>query len=180
MIVVIEGPDNSGKTTLAVRLASMSGAVYLKSQRPSELKELQLAKFNHLLQSAERYNGVAITDRHPAISELIYGKVLRGGHSLSPDSIENSLSYVDAIIFCRPHSEKLLSTLRERAHLDGVIDNASQLIEAYDAWAWRYFEHLRHSPPEFGFQRPGLFVYDYVSEETPEQLWARVKKGVQS
>lgn len=79
-----------------------------------------------------------VLDRHPLISEPIYGPILRK-HNLI-DLIEKDdgrivarlKRTVNLIIYCRPPTELILHNLHNREQLKGIEENILKLIEAYD------------------------------------------------
>jgi len=70
MLIVIDGPDGSGKTTLARHLQEKHGATYHHDKGPPEAEDL-VAYFLSLLARG------GIIDRF-ALSEMVYGPLLRG------------------------------------------------------------------------------------------------------
>jgi broad-specificity NMP kinase len=83
-LIVIEGPDGSGKSTLAQRLRDECDRYmwFLRaSTYPRDLLELQGAV--DLLHYAKMMRFPTVTDRHPIISEMIYGHVRRGSPKLA-------------------------------------------------------------------------------------------------
>jgi adenylate kinase family enzyme len=147
MIIVVEGPDNAGKTTLALLLAKRLKAIYVKTEFiPPERGSL--AEYSRILEAAEAYgNGKVISDRYAAVSDPLYGPIVRGWTKLDPEQVQEELSKVDAFVYCRPPDGHMLKTMNVREQMDGVTKNANELIRAYDlffqemtAWGkvWRY------------------------------------------
>lgn len=129
-IIIVEGCDGSGKTTLAMDLAKRMRAVFLKCERPQE--GVDLMRFDYLLQTATVYSGVVVADRHVAISEPIYGMICRGKHDLKEKEIEECLSRVSHIVYCRPSSDQIKHSIGVHDHMEGVVDNLPKIIVAYD------------------------------------------------
>ena len=132
MIVIVEGMDNAGKTTLCQYLAKQLKAVYVKVERPN--RAIDLLQYQSLLEVANRYSGFVVTDRHVAISEPIYGPICRGGHDLKQEDIDLCVMRFQAIVYCRPPIESIMATLADRGQMQGVKENTERLVEAYDAW----------------------------------------------
>lgn len=164
MIVVVEGPDNAGKTTLAQYLAKEMRAVFIKVERPK--RAVDLKAYQHVLNIARSYSGVVVTDRHVAISEPIYGPICRGGHDLQQGDIEICCSQLDAMIYCRPPDAVIMKTISERAQMEGVVENTSAIIEAYDQW----YERVFHQTSRYDF----LGKYDFTKDQR-EHVLAELK-----
>lgn len=153
MIIVVEGPDNGGKTTLAQYLAKQLRAVFVKVERPR--RAVDLTAYQNILEVARSYSGIVVTDRHVAISEPIYGKIVRGGHDLKEADILLCLDRLDAVIYCRPPIERIIATISERAQMEGVVENTTAIVQAYDDW---YNENLSR----FRF----IGHYDYTEDDS--------------
>lgn len=143
MIIVVEGPDNAGKSTLAQQLAKKLKGIYLKSEAVPPTPH-SLYGFNSLTLSAQDDYPYVICDRHPFISELIYSSVLRGGTTLYIPPFSPGFKF----IYCRPTNETILNTLEVREQLSGVSTHILELINAYDS----YFIENRDLQ---------TFIYDY-------------------
>lgn len=156
MIIVVEGPDNAGKTTLALELAKKLRALFVKAERPRHRPDLLI--YQGILEQAQRYSGLVVVDRHLAISEPIYGSIIRGGHDLDADDIALCCSRMDAVIYCRPPTGVILASLSGRTHMSGVLENAGAIIRAYDA--------LFH--PESAWDN--LFHYDFTKQNPQDVI----------
>jgi hypothetical protein len=80
-IIAIEGPDESGKTTLAQSLTNLLDGVVPVDYQRSPVKEHGWSKeYNTYLtrMSDLAHDRLIIQDRVPEISEAVYGNVLRG------------------------------------------------------------------------------------------------------
>lgn len=130
-MIIIEGCDNSGKSTLAARLAKDLGVPVIHSTRPdlnSKPEELLKHSQSQLIPAA------VILDRIFAISEYVYGRVLRGGSLLKDKQVDAlmDLHYrKHLIIYCRPKDATIRDN-RGRDQMDGVLDHMPQLIAEYD------------------------------------------------
>ena len=111
-------------------LAKQLRAVYVKVERPQ--RAVDLMAYQNILEVADDYSGWVISDRHVAISEPIYGTILRGGYDLRPEDITRCYTRIGAIVHCRPPTPAVLSTVGDRPQMEGVIENSDRIIEAYD------------------------------------------------
>lgn len=135
MIIVIEGPDNAGKTTLSLWLAKQLKAILIKNEDVPIRDPAHLYSLVGLGLAAQAIAPHVIFDRHPAISEPIYGGILRGKSTI--DSSRQSISYtfIDVIIYCRPPSYVIKKSFLQRDQKSGVLDHLDDIIEAYDLWS---------------------------------------------
>ncbi len=161
MIIVVEGCDNSGKSTIAAKLAKRLRGLLIKSEHIPPLNE-HLQEYMEVLQAAEMYgNGVVVSDRHHVVSEPIYGDIIRGGHKLKEVTIKQALDQISAFVYCRPSDELILGTMAERQQMAGVTKNASALLKGYDQFFGSDFEYYRQK----------VWTYDYTKDS--EEALAR-------
>lgn len=96
--IILEGPDGTGKSSLAERLSShFNLPVHKIGPRPKTAQEV----VDHLAQQqALVERGDVILDRSTAFSQFVYGKVM------APDGdsgdLQNSRLAVNALMECRP------------------------------------------------------------------------------
>lgn len=141
-MIVVEGMDGSGKTTLAKRLAADLELVYINSRiKPKNFPDLDRLVFNFTEMSM---NLSTVFDRWSPISEAVYGKVLRQANWHMPEEFAQLHAYMvkanPLIIYCRPPF-KLICNWREE-QMDGVKENAKALYKAYDKEMIRVGEFL--------------------------------------
>lgn len=98
MIIIIEGPDGSGKTTLAEKLSRQTGYPIVHKEQPKSEEERLLMMGDYLQTIRSGKN--MIFDRC-WYSEMAYGPVMRDGSAISyPDmyDLEEQLTKCGAII----------------------------------------------------------------------------------
>lgn len=135
-MILVEGMDNSGKTTLIQTLIRESkGRGYLRalvSLGPSKPEHEQRDWARTQLFSS---GNPIIYDRFLPICDIVYGGVLRGGSIWTINSpylkelkqLKNPL-----IIYCRPPKETILSFADGRAQMKGVVEKGEALVDEYD------------------------------------------------
>lgn len=147
MIVVVEGPDGAGKSTLIDNLRLSCEKHYVTLRRSGPPKDLEEIKC--IVSWIERfhpsYPTPLIMDRHPFISEAIYGNLLRG-QSLMQDYYQmhdidmHFRGHINRIIYCRPPSGIIHKKLHENPQLKGVVERIDEIIRMYDS-TMRYINH---------------------------------------
>ncbi len=164
-IWVVEGADNSGKTTLAQRLAKKLGAIYVKGEYINK-PEIEVIRFHTWLWCSPS-DRIVICDRHPIVSDPIYAQTVRGKSSpLSPGFCEGMEQYYN-IIYCRPPKMSILN-FGSREQMEGVITQASILVDAYDRWWF-------HQQPKLA--QLARVEYDWtVSDEEFDRLAEYVRR----
>lgn len=142
MIIVVEGADNTGKTTLAVRLAHDLGGLYLKTElRPPTLDNLM--DFTEVLRQCNKYTNYTVLDRHHIISEPVYGPIIRGKNPFDDDIIAQVLSQLNVIWCNPPRGVALLFDSRDQ--MEGVKENAEKIYDSYV----KFFTSFWTSPRQF-------------------------------
>jgi adenylate kinase family enzyme len=158
-LIILDGFDNSGKTTLAYKIASEFGLKYLHS--PSEYRW----DFNKMIDwavqeiEADRY---AVYDRFSPLTDQVYGPVLRGGTPYLDDEkgqavVELLKRTPHLIIYARPSKSQILR-FGEREQMDGVVEQAEKLLVRYDA----LFYDLMKSDWNivgYNYEEPGDYNY---------------------
>lgn len=134
-MIVVEGMDNSGKTTLVSRLRFAIGARVVKSCGPKDKDE---DLFDWTRKQLERPNTrpLYIYDRFSVISDPVYSPVIRGknpffDHREGELLIEEFIKQEPLIIYCNPGLERI-TNFGEREQMEGVISNVENLLKEYD------------------------------------------------
>lgn len=164
MFVVVEGPDGSGKTTLVRAARNTSSNTISISRNPMYGNpETRLKAMFEFMYWASVYppDHHLIVDRYPAISERVYGPILRNENLLDKHPLDFGMGKVDAIIYCRPRMGRIIANLPENEQLSGVNEKIHLIVEAYDAVINQFSEITQ------------VFVYDYEAIK-PNQVWSRV------
>ena len=130
MLIVIEGMDNTGKTTLAQRLSKDLGIRYRHNDRYECVDDA----LEYLLKHTLPLSAPVIIDRLTPISEAIYGKVLRGQSmfmGLHMASLSALLNTGNCVVMCKPPLDAV-QEFGDREQMEGVIDHSKSLYRCYD------------------------------------------------
>lgn len=139
MHIILEGPDASGKSTLARAL----GYKTIQSEGPEKYPK-------EILERIERYQKiidektVVVFDRHPCVSHPIYSSVGGNKYQTSISMMLIAKAYHNAlIVYCRsPNDQTLLNhnlraAVDSESHLRLVYSQHSLICKKYDEWALR-------------------------------------------
>lgn len=137
IMLVFEGPDNSGKSTIASYVSHELGIpLYHFGKPPKNVMDLR-NRLKFMLENHDRY----IFDRIPLISEQVYS-ILRTQNLLSV--LNNAECFYTRfrdlnplVVYCRPSTSIMLEGHKGKKHdspehLAAVEEKALQLIERYD------------------------------------------------
>lgn len=150
--LIIEGMDGSGKDTLIERLIKSYPDHRLHERASTSLggpvpnlAEWVARDSVHLTKTSTPY----IYNRHPLISEPIYGKYRLAVPPRPTDPIFTNASWLSAyrqivstvsiVIVCQPPLHTVSDTLRRQgadAHMPGVYDNQEMLYAEYATLVW--------------------------------------------
>lgn len=138
-LIVVEGVDGSGKSTLLENLRLECNKRYFlllrHSERPRRIEDIQ--RLLRWLAAADGNGLDIVIDRHPLISEPIYGHICRD-HALTDDMytgtdiVDILYRTVSRIIYCRPPGSVMLNHLQDKPQMAGVLEKFDDLDHAYD------------------------------------------------
>ena len=125
-MIILEGADASGKTTLIYQLAAEFNLPIVKSYKPRTPDDIRL--FHHWAAAAPR---TPLLDRHAAISDLVYGPIIR---KTTPSTVALAQHYLvdNFLVFCCPPYSTVEKTLHNEQQMDGVADNSLALYKGYE------------------------------------------------
>lgn len=141
-MIIVEGPDGSGKDTLIDELIHQLGVDVVKGPRAvkssisgpvDNLGDWVLKDYREwgMTEACRIYN------RHPLISEKVYGPVLRGGIERGLSDASEALLQAFAgstlVIMCRPPLEVVRECVNADRDMRGVVDNIDEIYSRYQA-----------------------------------------------
>lgn len=178
MLVILEGMDNTGKTTLAAKLHEALDFPITKPPSYNKVfkqgAKAQDACFfwnEQIFKETKRGNQPCysyIFDRHQLISTPVYEPVLFKQNHLIMHSQFGRLCYQFAdnmplIVYCRPPDEKILD-FGEREQMTGVREQGIALLNRYEV--------VMAQLVQSGFD---VLKYDYTKAGATEKLIEQVK-----
>ena len=157
-MVILEGCDGSGKTTLAGALMRKRGYDYtvVKTGLPEPGYDVAVAYLDAIYAALARPGRTLFDRLH--LGEKIYGPLLRGEDCMGQDglaTIERVMAAHNiALIICAPPWETLVAGWRSK---DDLLKNEAQLRYVYDAYL--------HEAA-----RLGITPYDWTAPDAKERL----------
>ena len=155
-MVIIEGPDGAGKTTLINHILRSYPELRMA---PRACTSMGGPLTGHDLAYWLRYYGTefgAIYDRHPSISGPVYDAVFgRTIDDVTADMVRGALHYITEnarVIYCRPPRREIVKSVNESAQMGGVDREIHRIIDTYDAIMSNMIRHE---------------VYDWTRDELP-------------
>lgn len=146
-VIIVEGPDGSGKSTLVKNLKSrfvLKSLKTIKHGPPADAQDLY-ERCRDLLMEATESGNHCIIDRFGLIGEQIYGPILRGKDLWVeiPQKKQEILTAFNTlnpfIIYCRPPATIIASLANHEVksydtpeHLQALQDNQLLIIKSYD------------------------------------------------
>jgi thymidylate kinase len=156
-IIVLEGPDASGKSTLANAYAEKYGAKIIHA---TYQKDMDMPDYHDkLLQEAVELSkdGLVIMDRLH-LSEMVYAKVFRGGtpwpmHTRMFDKVLMTHSAIN--ILCLPDTPlRGLEWFEEAKKVrPEMYDNIQGVTEEYFRYLWQFLDQGRIGNDYMGYNR---------------------------
>lgn len=166
-MIVLEGPDGSGKTTLKDMLLERLDGVE-EHERASTSKggpvkhPFAWAEADVLSWDSQPFS---LYDRHPFISEPIYGTVLRGGYDHQFNSeygrdLGHEMCTRGLIVLCLPPLKEIRANVahNDEDQMSGVVQNIDEIALQYQI-VQRHFSSRRN-----------VFWYDYTRPGDLEKL----------
>jgi len=135
-LIIVEGCDNTGKSTLVQKLSGDMKLLTINNRRRPETISDSWDYLYLVAPLAARFSVIA--DRWQPISEPIYGPICRNTRIFTAREVELQHQYLTewivgkaTLIFCRPPLDRILQ-FGSREQMEGVIDNARRIVSAYD------------------------------------------------
>lgn len=161
MFVIVEGPDNSGKSTLCDLISKETGVPVTHSGGPPKNDQEMNDRIKRLLDHPRP----ALFDRFPVISDRVYGYAMNRGTPVTDEHVRQLKIRAPTIIYCRPSISELLKFERDQSskvykspeHIRGVESHIFALIGRYDEVISDY-EHLHYDWTKASHQSNRLLI----------------------
>jgi hypothetical protein len=161
-IVVVEGSDGTGKTTLIERAREGQRERYFLTVRASRYPPDVKTAFQYLNWVKHQRDLDLVLDRIHFVSDRVYGPLLRNEDLFKDFPLDFGLQDVGAIVYCRPPLDLIKENVAKNHQMKGVIENIDNLVARYD--------HLMAAIKQKGKK---IIKYDYTVDE-PGSFWRYV------
>jgi hypothetical protein len=158
-VIIIEGCDGTGKTRLIQRLAKDLGIpIHERASSSKEGPRQDLYEWAMRDVGTWRDQHMSLYDRHPLVSEFIYGPIVRGhidDRFYSLESLQTCRAFAQnaMIILCDPGDDEVKHNLAsETVQMDGVIENYRLILLSYRSllhyWPGSWVRKWDYTHPE--------------------------------
>lgn len=136
-MIIIEGMDNSGKSTLALAIAKRLNMNVQESEGPPRSSQ-------EINDRCRRYEGLqnTILVRHPVVSNAIYGQFRPEGDPILPDVRDTFYAGKHLIVYCDPLDRSLTDHIIKDhdtpEHLAMIRERQVDIRLLYRNWAIRH------------------------------------------
>lgn len=170
-MIIVEGYDGAGKTTVAEKLSNRFGLMLHHAGGPPETVDDVMSC---LARARGRMVRQTVQDRVTHISEGVYGMLCRPRNSALALSRVSDLGLARVLVYCRPSDGVILNNLLThrlkthdtQKHGEFVRDKAPELINVYDTVVEMARGHVV------------VLTYDYT-KQPDGQLFKEVERYLQ-
>ena len=159
MRVIVEGPDNSGKSTLCSAIAAITGRGVAHSGGRERSPEEIIGRCHNLLALPDD----VIHDRHPIISNPIYGMTVCPNTPIPHELTRQLYAQRPLFIYCRAEPDRGMEdhvmNEQDTAEYVGAVDqHYDELVHQYDEWA------LEHAHLIYRIGQPYRPIFTYIRD----------------
>lgn len=170
-MIVVEGFDSSGKSTLAGKIGEILGWSVLHTGGPTKSREDVI---HCLMRSQSRLRQRVVQDRITHISESVYSMLTAPDKAAMALNAIPEIAIAELVIYCRPPHNFLLEAFREhriKEHddfmkLEQTMRDAPSLIKVYDTV-------MNMTAPYLGAR---LVTYDRSNPDSESHVLELVKR----
>lgn len=134
--IIIEGPDNAGKSTLAELIKIATHRLVVPSEGPEKYPGEVSDRVRRYM---AEHQGV-IYDRHPCVSQSIYSLV-KNNTPVDEELVKKFYEGKPLLIYCRPIGKGLdghvVKEHDQEDFLNSLEKNYDRVVEEYDLWGLR-------------------------------------------
>ena len=160
-MIILEGPDGGGKTTLLMNLLdefpSIEQHAKASTSTGGPVDNIEVwAKEDVVTWPLQP---LSFYDRHPMFSEPFYGSILRGGFhewfgSTEAAELGQNMLTKGLIVFCLPKLETVTANLAAEEQLSGVVDHIDDLYNLYQRQMIGMAEDFPNTVFHYDYENP--------------------------
>ena len=137
MTIIVEGPDGAGKTTLISLIQHLYPdlEVHERFTRSVEGPYPDIAE--RVYRSVRDRPTHYVHDRHPVISEYVYGHTIPTRHvnvdflKVSMKAVRQRIANNSLVIWCLPPLERVRYNVEQEEQMEGVAEHIDKIYEGY-------------------------------------------------
>lgn len=136
-MIIVDGLDNTGKTTLVNRLVKdLRLELAPKSPGPVSRNEMMVYMGPYLLDKFPWETQGIIFDRFPIITEFPYGYAVRGNVNFTPEDFYYTMGLLrlhkPIFVYCTRDIDRVMETFDEREQMEGVKGVTLEITKNYE------------------------------------------------
>ena len=179
-VIIIEGSDGSGKDKLIEKLLKDFGPLQLQLG-PRAVKSSQEGPVDDLarwtirdLQEWPLVETTRVYNRHPLISEFVYGPLLRGHEAPGMRQVRDvalATMYRDAlVVWCSPPLAEVTRNVSNERDMPGVQENIRTIFKMYRDSQRSYlgkkvtYDYTTHGKGAFTYSSVKMSVMSHIRE----------------
>lgn len=183
-MVIVEGPDGAGKSTLCKKLledfhgelgSSWYNTIPIREKLSGGRIVARVANAIAVDWSWRGMSQEVLYDRL-FFSELVYGPVLRGScaftRSQAHEVVETLWGMKVPVIYCRSDVPTMRKNIRKKPQLEGVPEQFDQIVKEYDFLLGKgYWDEVHPVVYDYNYQEPS--TYDTIHTMVTAHLESR-------
>lgn len=159
-LIIVEGPDGAGKSTLIQKLSEDLDLPIYSSGKPEGPMQL-MSTMTTLVNMAKDLDITYLVDRYPAISEPIYSKVLNKKKYFTPDLIDFFLNQEIKVIWCNLRDRKqMFDNISTDYKPHKPLKHLQEVKENYYVLCEEYFDFMTKIS-----DKVDIYQYDWTSDK---------------
>lgn len=138
-MIIVEGPDGGGKSTLVRKLTTeFNVPQHERASHGVAGPVSNLFEWAHKDVVTMPDQEISVYDRHPLISEYVYGPICRstlppGFTTTTAHALVRMMAPRVLVVVCRPPNSVLKAAVRPERDMPGVTEHIERIASAYDA-----------------------------------------------
>lgn len=187
-MIILEGPDGAGKTTLMEQLLDAFPSIEHHERASTSTGGPVDNIFNWAEADVETWpvQPLSFYDRHPLISEPIYGTILRGNvdprfGDVAGANLMHKLNSKALVVYCLPEFSTVFANIQknEADQLSGVGENIWDIYESYRQRMFTHAHYMPHTAFHYDYESDLMDEFDDLCEIIEAHLtrWTRKSKG---
>lgn len=170
-MIILEGSDNTGKTTLQQAILKRYPSLVpgYKQERPPEDRQEYMDRLWSFLGKDQDHTLRQVFDRF-YFSELVYGPLLRGKVIFTEAENEMLVRLIrrhePLVIYCYRTPDQILASFHERKQLEGVEERVARIVEDYDRAFTKWVKQ----------DHENFIIYDYENPVSVNLTWCMIDR----